>query len=212
MKTSLTERVLGKIVANKESIAEKYMNEYLKYGNVRYVASSKTKPTGFVFYTTKCKTELQKLSREAAKQSIVLVATGNSRLGHVKALITKNNGQSYELVNNCFYHVDEQKGVLSVDGIQTVKGFCGIGVGTAVINFIKDIAISSKCTIVELDSVNSAIPFYKKLGFEVSNGQVCSRGSLTTMQWGVCGELNTTNFTVNELNLMMQRGKECLWK
>ena len=207
-KTSLTERVLLKIIANREECAMEYMGQHLKYGNVRYAAYTKTKPLGLVFYSSKSTSEKQKLTREAGRQAVVLVATGNERLGHVRALISKNNDVNYDVANQCIYHIDSETNTLSVDGIQTNKNFRKIGVGAGVINFIKDIAIASGCTKVVLDSVSTAITFYKKMGFQVSESQVCGRGSLTTMEWGVSGEFNTNNFTVNELNLMMQRGAQ----
>ena len=206
--TSLTERVLMKIITNREECAVEYMGQYLKYGNVRYAAYSKTKPLGLVFYSTKNTDEKRRLTREAGKQAIVLVGTGNERLGHVRALISKNNDVNYEVANQCIYHIEPEDNVLCVDGIQTNKNFRQIGVGSSVISFIKDIAIASGCTKVVLDSVPTAVSFYKKMGFQVAGAQVCNRGTLTTMEWGVSGEFNTTKFTVNELNLMMQRGAQ----
>ncbi len=207
-KTSLTERMLIKIIANKEECAVSYMGQYLKYGNVRYAAYTKTKPMGLVFYSSKNSDEKKRLTREAGKQVFVLVATGNEKLGHVRALISKNNDVNYDVANQCIYHIEPDTNILCIDGIQTNKNFRKIGVGAGVINFIKDIAIASGCTKVVLDSVTTAIPFYKKMGFQVSSAQTCGRGGLTTMEWGVSGEFSTTQFTVNELNLMMQRGAQ----
>ena len=184
------------------------MRQYLKYGNVRYAAYTKTKPMGLVFYSSKNSDEKKRLTREAGKQVFVLVATGNEKLGHVRALISKNNDVNYDVANQCIYHIEPDTNILCIDGIQTNKNFRKIGVGAGVINFIKDIAIASGCTKVVLDSVTTAIPFYKKMGFQVSSAQTCGRGSLTTMEWGVSGEFSTTQFTVNELNLMMQRGAQ----
>ena len=208
-KTSLTERMLIKIIANKEMVAKEYMAQYLKQANVRYAAYSKTKPMQLVFYCSTCKSKQQQLSREAGRQAVVLIATGNERLGHIRAFISPNNDEHYQLANQCIYHVDNETKTLSVDGIQTSKGFRRIGVGAGVVSFVKDIAIASGCTQVVLDSVSTAVSFYKKMGFKVSDTQVCGKGSLTTMSWDVAGPYSTNSFTVNELNLMMQRGESC---
>ena len=208
MGKTLVERMLTKQILTKEFDAEEYIKQYTVMGNVRYTAYFKTRPIGLTYYPIKCSNEIIKLSREAAKTVVVLVATGNERLGFVRAFVCSDDRKTYKIANQSFYHIDKDTNALVVDGVQTTKGYRGYGVGTAALNFIKDIAIQSNCSTVELDSVKTAIGFYSKLGFTASGKQTCGNGALHTMKWNVEGEYNTTKFSVNELNLMMQRGRE----
>ena len=208
MGKTLVERMLTKQILTKEFEAEEYIKQYTVMGNVRYTAYFKTRPIGLTYYPIKCSNEIMKLSREAAKTVVVLVATGNERLGFVRAFVCSGDRKTYKIANQSFYHIDKDSNTLVIDGVQTTKGYRRLGVGSATLNFIKDIAIESNCTTVELDSVKTAIGFYSKLGFTTSGKQTCGSGALHTMKWNVEGGYNTTKFSVNELNLMMQRGRE----
>lgn len=210
MTISLEERVLNKTIIVKEQEAEKCLKHYFNMAKVRYGAFGKTQPIGFTFFTKKAKTKLAALRREACKKPIILVSIGNEQAGTISALIDLKNNEDYTLVNTCLYHINPKTKVLSLDAIKTLPNHRGKGVGAAVINFVKDIAISSGCKTVQLDSVSSATSFYQKMGFSLSDKskQVCPNGTLKTMEWQVVGTYNTQGFKINELNLMMQRASE----
>ncbi len=210
MAESLLTRIFREKILIKEQRAQQYLKQNLVAAHVRYGAISKTRATGSILYFKKANSNQESLRRESSKHSLVLLASGNERLAHVKALIDENLDGNYKIASVALYHIDEETQKLSVDMIKTYENYQNKGIGSAVMDFIKDIAIASKCKTVELDSVRKAVGFYGKKGFRTAEAQVCSKDSLTTMVWDVDGNYTTNSFTVNELNLMMQRGRNML--